>query len=140
MMRAPSPVLEMCATHDFFDVGGTWDSIRYAKRLYTRMGLAERVDIMENDAGHNYDTLQREAAVRWMSRWLLHKDRVIVEPKIELLSEKEYTCTPDGKVMSLPGARSVYDLNEDCENRLAKQRNPPGPTATRGPCSNKCDS
>ena len=104
MMRAPSPVLVMCATHDFFDPAGTWDSLRYAKRLFTRMGFAERVDIMENDAGHNYDPLQREAAARWMSRWLLQKDQVIIEPNIELLSEKEYTCTPDGKVMSLPGA------------------------------------
>jgi dienelactone hydrolase len=122
MMRAPSPVLEMCATHDFFDVGGTWNSIRYAKRLFTRLGLPERVDILENDAGHNYDPVQREAAARWMSRWLLHQDRVIVEPKIQLLSEKEYTCTPDGKVMSLPGARSVYDLNDDYEKQLLLSR------------------
>jgi dienelactone hydrolase len=122
MMRAPSPVLMLCATHDFFDISGTWDSFRYAKRLFTRMGFPERVDILENDAGHNYDPVQREGAARWMSRWLLHKDQVIVEPNIELLSEKEYTCTSDGKVMSLPGARSVYDLMEDCENELAKQR------------------
>ena len=122
MFRAPSPVLVCCATHDFFDPVGTWDSMRYAKRLFTRLGFAERVDVMENDAGHNYDTLQREAVVRWMSRWLLRKDQVITEPKIELLSEKEYTCTPDNKVMSLPGARSVYDLNEDYENELAKRR------------------
>jgi dienelactone hydrolase len=122
MARAPSPVLLCCATHDFFDPAGTWDTMRYAKRLYTRQGFPERVDVMENDAGHNYDTLQREAVVRWMSRWLLKKDHVINEPPIELLSEKEYTCTPDGKVMSLPGARSVYDLNEDDENELAKQR------------------
>jgi dienelactone hydrolase len=122
MLRAPSPVLLCCATYDFFDVRGTWETFRYAKRLYTRQGFAERVDIMENDAGHNYDTLQREAVARWMSRWLLQKDQVITEPKIELLSEKEYNCTPDGKVMSLPGARSVYDLNEECENALAKRR------------------
>jgi dienelactone hydrolase len=131
MMRAPSPVLLMAATYDFFDISGTWDSLRYAKRLFTRMGFAERVDIMENDAGHNYDQLQREAAVRWMSRWLLHKDQAITEPKIELLSEKEYTCTPDNKVMSLPGARSVYDLNEDYENELVKRRDFSWATADR---------
>jgi dienelactone hydrolase len=122
MLRAPSPVLMLTATHDFFDPAGTWDTLRQAKRLFTRMGYAERVDILENDAGHNYDSPQREAAARWMSRWLLAKDQIIVEPRIEPLSEKEYTCTPDGKVMSLPGARSVYDLNEDCENELAKRR------------------
>ena len=122
MMRAPSPVLVCAATQDFFDIGGTWDSLRYAKRLYTRMGMAERVDILENDAKHNYNKLQREGAARWMSRWLLGRDQPIAEIPITLLTEEECQCTPDGKVMLLPGACSVYDLNEDYENELAKQR------------------
>ena len=92
--------------------GGTWDTFRYAKRLYTpAWDSAERVDLLENDAEHNYNTLQREGAVRWMSRWLLHEDRPITEPSLKLLSEKELQCTPEGKVMRLPEARSVYDLN-----------------------------
>ena len=122
MMRAPSPVLVLAATQDFFDIRGTWDTFRYAKRLYTRLGFAERVDILENDAQHNYNSVQREGAARWMSRWLLDKDQPITEPPITLLTETECRCTPDGKVMSLPGARSVYDLNEDLENELARQR------------------
>ncbi len=132
MMRAPSPVLLCCATHDFFDIGGTWESFRYAKRLFTRLGYAERVDITENDARHNFNSVQREAVARWMSRWLLLKDQVITEPKIELLTEKEYTCAPGGKVMSLPGARSVYDLNEDYENELAKRRESSWAAGDRG--------
>lgn len=122
MARAPSPVLLCAATKDFFDISGTWDLFRYAKRLYTRMGFAERVDLLENDAGHNYDILPREGAARWMSRWLLGKDQVITEPQITLLTEKEYQCTPTGFVMSLPGARSVYDLNEEYEHELASRR------------------
>ena len=121
-MRAPSPVLICTATRDFFDIQGSWETLRYAKRLYTRMGFAERVDLLENDAEHNYNKLQREGVVRWMSRWLLDKDQPITEPKITLLSESEYQCVPGGQVMSLPGARSTYDLNEDCENQLAKRR------------------
>jgi dienelactone hydrolase len=122
MMRAPSPVLVLAATQDFFDISGTWDVFRCAKRLYTRMGSAERVDILENDAPHNYNKTQREGAVRWMSRWLLGEDQPITEPAITLLTEQEYQCTADGKVMSLPEARSVYDLNEDCENALLERR------------------
>jgi dienelactone hydrolase len=122
MLRAPSPVLLCAATNDFFDVGGTWDTFRYAKRLFTRMGLAERVDLLENDANHNFNATHREGVARWMSRWLLGKDQVIIEPKIALLSEKEYRCLPDAQVMALPGARSIYDLNEAYENELARRR------------------
>ena len=122
MMRAPSPVLILAATKDFFDISGGWDSFRYAKRLYTRQGFAERVELLEADTEHGYGILQHEGAARWMSRWLLGKDRPITQPPIALLTQKEYQCTPDGKVMSLPGARSVYDLNEDYENTLAQPR------------------
>ncbi len=122
MMRAPRPVLICAATGDFFDIDGVWETFRYAKRLYTRLGFAERVDLLENDAGHNYNTTQREGVARWMSRWLRGKDEPIVEPEIKLLTEKEYQCTPEGQVMLLPGARSTYDLNEQYENQLAPRR------------------
>lgn len=122
MMRAATPILICAATNDFFDIRGTWNIFRLAKRLYTRMGLAERIDLLENDAKHNYNTLQREGVVRWMSRWLLHRDQPITERPLKLLSEKELQCTPEGQVMLLPGARSVYDLNEDYERQLAARR------------------
>jgi len=122
MMRAPRPVLMCVATKDFFDIHGAWETFRYAKRLYTRVGLPERVDILENDAGHNYDKPQRQGVARWMSRWLLDKDLPITEPAIKLLSEPELQCTPQGQVMLLAGARSTYDLNEDYEKQLAARR------------------
>ncbi len=122
MMRAPTPIIICAATKDFFDIGGTWESFRYAKRLYSRMGFAERINLLENDAPHNYNQIQRQSVARWMSRWLLKKDEPITEPAIELLSEEEIQCTPKGQVMSLEGARSTYDLNRDYEKKLAKQR------------------
>jgi dienelactone hydrolase len=122
MMRAPMPILICAATEDFFDITGVWNSFRYAKRLYTRMEFAERIDLLENDAGHNYNRLQRQGIVRWMSRWLLNKDVPITEPVIKLLSDEELQCTPDGQVMNLDGARSTYDLNRDLEKELAGRR------------------
>ena len=123
MMRAPTPILICAATEDFFDITGTWGSFRYAKRLYSRLGYAERIGLLENDAKHNYNRLQRESVVRWMARWLLKKDEPITEPDITLLSEEEIKCTPGGQVMLLDGARSTYDLNRDYERDLAKRRN-----------------
>jgi dienelactone hydrolase len=122
MMRAPTPILVCAATRDFFDIKGTWEMFRFAKRLYSRLGFAERVAILENDAEHNYNKLQREAVVRWMARWLRGKDEPITEPPIQLLSPQEYQCTPKGQVMLLSGARSTYDLNEEYENQLAPRR------------------
>lgn len=131
MMRAPTPIMICAATKDFFDIRGTWDSFRYAKRLYSRMEFAERIDLLENDAPHNYNKLQRQSVVRWMSRWLLKKDEPITEPAIELLSEEEIQCTPNGLVMELEGARSTYDLNRDYEKKLAKHRKELWKTKTR---------
>ena len=122
MMRAPTPIIICAATNDFFDIQGVWDSFRYAKRLYTRMGFAERIELLENDASHNYNKIQRQGVVRWMARWLLKKDEPISEPEIKLLSEEEIQCSPTGQVMSLEGARSTYDLNRDYEKKLANQR------------------
>jgi dienelactone hydrolase len=122
MMRAPTPILICAATQDFFDIQGTWTSFRYAKRLYTRMGVAERISLLENDATHNYNRTQREGVARWMSRWLLGIDKAIVEPNIVLLSKEEARCTPDGQVMRLAGARSTYDLNRDFEKEHAARR------------------
>ena len=131
MMRAPVPILICAATKDFFDIGGTWASFRSGKRLYARLGVAERIDLLENDATHNYNRTQREGIARWMSRWLLGKDVAIVEPNIVLLEADEARCTPEGHVMHLDGARSTYDLNRQFEQRLATRRKPIWATTSR---------
>ena len=139
LMRAPSPVLMCAATKDFFDIGGTWDSFRYAKRLYTRLGLAERVDILENDAGHNYNVSQREGVARWMSRWLLGRDQPITEPPLTLLTRKEFRCTADGQVMTLPGASLGVRSERRLRERAGETSGPGrGPTATARPGWPKC--
>jgi len=122
MMRAPRPVLICAASRDFFDIDAVWESFRYAKRRYTDLGHAEKVAILENAAGHNYNRTQREGAVRWMARWLQGRVADITEPEIALFPDRELRCTPRGQVMLLPGARSIYDLNAEFEETLARQR------------------
>jgi len=122
MMRAPSAIMICAATQDFFDIRGTWQSFRYAKRLYSRLGFAERIDILENDAPHNYNELQRQSVVRWMARWLQGRDEAIVEPQVKLLDANEFQVTAEGQVMKMEGARSTYDQNRAFERRLGRQR------------------
>jgi dienelactone hydrolase len=122
MMRAPKPTLMCVATRDFFDIDGAWATFREAKRFYTRLGFAERVDLIETDAKHGFSTQLREGMVRWMRRWLLGIDDAITEPEFEVFTDEDLQCTPDGQVMLLEGARSVPDLSADIDKRLARER------------------
>lgn len=123
MMRAPTPILICATTKDnCADINRAWASFRRAKRLYGRMGFPERIDLIEHDDRHHYHQALREAATRWMKRWLQGVDEPITEPAIQVLGEKEIQCTPDGQAMLLDGAKSVYDLNQDYEKELAKTR------------------
>ena len=122
LLRAPKPTLIMTTTRDFFDIDGAWHSFRQAKRWYTRLGFAERVDLFEEDGKHGFPQLMRVAATRWMRRWLLNVDDAVSEPEFPVASDEELWCTPRGEVMLLDGARSVYDLSAELETTLAEQR------------------
>jgi len=52
LMRAPRPTLISATTGDFFDIHGTWDTFRQAKRLYWRLGHPEHVDLVEGAGGY----------------------------------------------------------------------------------------
>ena len=122
IMRAPKPTLMCCATHDFFDITGAWDSFRQAKRIYTRLGFSERVDLVEADEKHGFSKPLREAMVHWMQRWLLGVDEPVTELDFPVLSDEEALCTPQGQVMLLDNARSVWDILADREAELAEKR------------------
>lgn len=122
LMRAPKPTLMCVATRDYFDIDGAWSSFRQAKRFYTRLGFAERVDLIESDAGHGFNTQLRTGAVRWMRRWLLGVDDAMTEPESAIATDQQMQCAPRGQVMLLDGARSTYDLNLELEEKLAAGR------------------
>ncbi|NUQ62598.1 MAG: acetylxylan esterase [Pirellulales bacterium] len=123
LLRAPKPTLICAATRDVtFDILGTWDLAREAKRFYARFGLPERVDIVETDAPHGFTVQLREGAVRWMRRWLTESDDLVQEGDFPEHEAKDLQCTSDGQVMFLPGECSVFELNRREEERLAQSR------------------
>ena len=122
LARAPQPTLIMTATRDYFDIAGSWATYRQAKRWYTRLGFAERVDMFETDDKHGFPGPMRVASAQWMSRWLLSRDVSITEVESPVARDEELWCTPRGEVMLLPGARNTHDLNMALEGRLAESR------------------
>ena len=90
----------MCvATQDYFDIQGAWTTFREAKLLYGKLGHGERVDIFEFDDKHGFSQPRREAAMRWMRRWLLGKDDAPVEEKVAIFTDAQLQCTRSGQVL-----------------------------------------
>lgn len=127
LTRAPAPILLLTATQDFFSPAQAWETARLLQRRYSQLGYSGRAAIMENLAGHNYNRDQREAMAAWMSRWLLRRDAVIREGDQPLFTADQLRVTPEGQVLRLPGARSLWDLLRDEAARLRAARSHPAP-------------
>lgn len=141
MMRAPLPTLICAGRRDAtFDINGTWELFQQSKRFYARLGYPERVDLNDADLPHGFYLPQREAAARFLHRWLLGQDKEIHEVPPEslpdpttdkdwlALSEGDWTrqqlyCTPAGQVLLMEGEKSVFQLNAEREAdlRVARQ-------------------
>jgi dienelactone hydrolase len=121
-LRAPKPTILLLATQDFFDLQGSWITFREAKQIYGLMGFSERVDAAEYNTKHGYGKGQRESCVRFMRRWLLGKDDVIVEGTFPTAKDKDIQCTRTGQVLEDFKGKSAFDLTADRERELAAQR------------------
>lgn len=121
-MRAPKPTLVCVGTRDYFDIQGAWDSFREAKLLYGKLRHGERVDLFESDEPHGFTRPRREAAMRWMRRWLLHRDDAPVEGELTVAPVAELQCTESGQVLRDLKGRSVFDLNRERAEALEKLR------------------
>ena len=121
-MRAPKPTLICTATYDFFDIQGSWTTFREAKQIYGIFGHAERVDLIEYPDKHGFSKPRREAATRWMRRWLAGVDDAIVEGDFAVFKEQELWCTSSGQALADLKGKSVFDLIAAREKELASAR------------------
>ena len=122
LMHLPQPTLIMAATKDYFAIDGAWGLFRAGKRMATRLGYPERIDLVEPNTGHGFPAEMRVAAANWMRRWLLDLDQPIAEGNLRPLPEEQLNATPTGRVLDLPGARTAFQLNRELNQRYASQR------------------
>lgn len=132
LLRAPRPTLISATTGDFFDIRGTWNNFRQAKRIYARLGFPERVDLVEVEGGHGVQPQNLATIAHWMKRWLLGRDEPVAVAELATRPPSKLLCTESGQVLtSLPGERSVFDLNAEYEKTLAEKRRELWKTASR---------
>lgn len=122
LMRAPKPIQVLTATHDFFDIDGAWTSFREAKRLYNILGFGERLDLAEYPDKHGFSKPRREAALRWLSRWLKNDNRPLTEAPHTLCTPAELRVTQTGQVLHDLKGVSCWDLNIQAAQALADDR------------------
>ncbi len=122
LLRAPQPTLISSTTGDFFDIGGTWENFRQAKRIYGRLGLPERVDLVEIEGRHGVTPQNLATITHWMKRWLLGRDEPVEAVVWPPRPAEELLCTDSGQVLTTPGEQSVFDLNAARASELAKER------------------
>jgi hypothetical protein len=98
-------------------------NFRQAKKFYGRLGFSERVDLVEIEGPHGVQPEGLATITHWMKRWLLGVDEPVEPIELELQDAETLLCTSSGQVLnSLPGERSVIDINNELSEVLAQQR------------------
>lgn len=121
--RAPKPTLILAATYDFVPIEGTWIAYRQAKRIYGKLGFPERVQLVEANEKHGFGPELRQGVTRFMLRFLRNDLSEITEPEnFPIAKDADLQCTPDGQVLRLPNARSLFQVNQDFSQQLRKKR------------------
>jgi len=110
-MRAPRPTLMCIASQDYFDQQGSWATFREASVLFGKLGHGERVSLFEFDDKHGFSKPRREAAMRWMRRWLLNIDDAPSEGDFRVFTDEELQCTRSGQVLADFKGVSAFGLN-----------------------------
>jgi hypothetical protein len=131
LARAPDPTLLCVGTRDYFDIDGAWRNFRENKKSYGALGFGERVELFEFDDTHGFSLPRRQAAARWLARWLRGIDTPVVEPEFPVFTDAQLQVTPEGQVLKLPGEKSVFDLNAEAAAKLAAARKALDPQALR---------
>lgn len=117
-MIAPRPVLIGAATRDFFPIEGTRKTFSELQQLYRKLGVPERVKMVEFDHRHMYSQPLREATYAWFDRWLKGVEAAAREPEIVVEQDATLQCTTTGQVVTSLGGKTVYNFNHAEADRL----------------------
>lgn len=120
-MIAPRPVLIGAATRDFFPIEGTRRTFAELRVLYNKLGVPERLKMVEFDHLHMYSQPLREATYAWFDRWLKGSEAEAHEPEIVTESEEALRSTPTGQLITSLGGKWLHDFNRQEADRLLQQ-------------------
>ncbi len=123
-MHAPNPVLVCSATKDFFDIQGTWNTFRSAKRFYSKLGVNSLCDIIEVNTQHGLGKELRQEIVKKMLLWLCDISKDVEEhiDENEILTKEEYRVCESGNVKEIPNSKTIIEINREKAKILSDER------------------
>jgi len=108
---APKPYLILSAIRDFFPIFGARATFEEARRIYAVLGAEEKLAMFEADDGHGYTHPRRQAAYRWLGRWMKGAEDTEPEAPVAPESEETLRCTESGQVTASLGGETLSSLN-----------------------------
>lgn len=122
-MRAPRPSIILSAEQDYKDIRYTRVTFKETQRVYDLLGHPERMEMFAYDDKHGFSKPRREAAARWMTRWLLGRNDPVTEPEMKTYTPGQLRVTATGQVLKeYPESLSVSQLNLQRAHALAIDR------------------
>ncbi len=120
---APKPTLVLAGRYDFIDYNGTLQSFNDLKKVYASLGHPEKLSLFTFDDGHGISKPKREKAVQWLRKWFYNDDRVIVEPELVTLTDKDLFSSAKQKLsLSFSEEVTIQKKNELLYEQYAKTR------------------
>ena len=121
---------------DFFPIKGALETYDVIKRVSTRLGIGERYDITVVKGPHGWKESSRTSSIDWMLKWLKNDNSIKRTQedyqKLDIdfdiknvdagLPDPQYNVTASGKVLDIPGERSIYDLIRDEASKAAPSK------------------
>ena len=137
LMRYPAAACPSFTRSDFFPFRGALATFGRMKRFYEARGEGKRVAYVEAPGPHNWCESARIASLEWMRAFLNGESGAFsydphahweanagfsyanADTGIASAPREEGYVVPGGRIMDLPGARTIYDILRD---KLAEAR------------------
>ncbi len=120
----PAAVMIGSTTKDFFPIDGARKAFSDASKLYKKLGLGDRVEMVIDEAEHEHTLKLRQAMYGWLQRWLMGRD----ESQCDLSDQdmpadpEQLRCTPTGIVLASLGGKTTAELNAERSRQQATER------------------
>ncbi len=117
---APKPFLIVSTTRDFFSIQGARETYAEVKLAYTALGEEKNIQMCEDDHGHAYTKLNREALNRFFQE-SLNLPGNSADEEITILDSLYLTVTTTGQILTSLGGISLSEISKHESQELLDQ-------------------